>query len=109
MSFDPADVLLLDLPRPDLLLHLPSLLRVPAEQEKTGSESVQTVNGPKVLESVLLGQDEDDGVVTVAAARVNLKIAGFLTKYSWGWGDGIVQRLRRRFSPSCHGFKSDVW
>ena len=77
VAFDPADVLLLDLPRPDLLLHLPSLLRVPAEQEKTGSESIQTVNGPQVLESVLLGQDEDDGVVTVAAAWVNLKIAGF--------------------------------
>ena len=73
MSFDPADVFFLDLPCPDLLLHLSGLLRVPAEQEKAGSESIQSVDGPQVLEAVLLGKDEDDGVVTVAAARVNLK------------------------------------
>ena len=82
MSFDPADVLLLNLPRPDLLLHLPRLLRVPAEEKKTGGEAIESVNGSQVLEAVLLGQDENDGVVPVSAARVDLE-----------WNEDNVEQL----------------
>ena len=72
LSVHPADVLLLDLPGPDLLLHLARLLGVPAEEEEARGEPVQSVDGPQVLEPVLLGQDEHHRVVAVAAARVDL-------------------------------------
>ncbi len=70
---DAANVFLLNLSGPDLLLHFPGFLRVPAEQQEAGSEPVQPVDGPEVLEAVLLRQDEDHRVVAVAAARMNLK------------------------------------
>lgn len=38
----------------------------------TARESIKAVDGSEVLEIVLLGQDEDDRVVSVAAARVDL-------------------------------------
>jgi hypothetical protein len=72
-SLDSTNVFLLNLSGPDLLLHFPGFLRVPAEQQKAGSQPVQPVDGPEVLEAVLLRQDEDHRVVAVAAARVNLK------------------------------------
>jgi len=72
-SLDAANVFLLNLSRPDLLLHFPGFLRVPAKQEKAGGQPVQPVDGPEVLEAVLLRQDEDHRVVAVAAARMNLK------------------------------------
>ena len=34
------------------------------------------MDGAQVLEVVLLGQDEDDGVVAVPPARVNLGVRG---------------------------------
>jgi len=72
-SLDSANVFLLNLSGPDLLLHFPGFLRVPAEQQKAGSQPVQPVDGSEVLEAVLLRQDEDHRVVAVAATRVNLK------------------------------------
>ena len=38
----------------------------------TMHQPVETMDGAQVLEVVLLGQDEDDGVVAVPPARVNL-------------------------------------
>ena len=73
LSYDPAHVFLLHCPGPDLLLHLPGLLRVAAEQQQSGRQSVQTVDGPEILQTVFLGQDEHYCVVAVAAARVNLE------------------------------------
>ncbi len=35
LSLHPADVFLLDLARPDLLLHLPGLLGIPSEEEES--------------------------------------------------------------------------
>jgi hypothetical protein len=72
-SLDSTNVFLLNLSRPDLLLHFPGFLRVPAEQEETGSQPVQPVDGPEVLETVLFRQDEDHRVVAVATARMNLE------------------------------------
>ena len=51
---------------------------LPAEHEKSGSEPVEPVDGPEVLQVVLLGKDEHNGVVTVPTAWVNLK-----TKTHW--------------------------
>lgn len=71
LSLNPANVFLLNLPSSDLLLQLSRLLGVPAEQEETGSESIQAMNGAEIFESVLLAEDEDNSVVAVAATRVN--------------------------------------
>ena len=71
-SLDPADVLLEDLPVPDLLLHVPRLLGVPPEHEEPRRKSVQAMNGAQVLQVVLLGQDEDHGIVTISPARMYL-------------------------------------
>ena len=73
MSLDPADVLLLHLPRPDLLLHLARLLGVAPEEEEPRRQPVQAVDGAQVLEALLLGQDEHHRVVAVSAAGVHLK------------------------------------
>lgn len=42
----------------------------------TARESIEAVDGSEVLEIVLLSQDEDDSVVSVAAARVYLDAGG---------------------------------
>jgi hypothetical protein len=72
LSIDPADVLLENLTVPDLLLHVSGLPRVPAKHEQAGGEPVEAVNGAQVAEVVLLGEDEDDRVVAVPAARMHL-------------------------------------
>ena len=72
-SVDSADVFLLDLPGTDLLLHFAGLFGVPAEEQQSGSESVQPVDRPQILQAALFGQDEDDRVVAVTAARMNLR------------------------------------
>lgn len=41
-------------------------------QQLTAGESIKAVNGSEVLQVVLLGQDEDHSVVSVAATRVHL-------------------------------------
>ena len=51
---------------------------LPAEHEKSGCEPVQPVDGPEVLQVVLLGKDEHYSVVTVPTAWVNLKNTGHL-------------------------------
>ena len=73
LSLDPTDVLLPDLPGPDVLLHLAGLLGVPPEEEQARGQTVQPVDRPQVLEAVLLGEDEHHCVVTVTATRVNLE------------------------------------
>ena len=57
---------------PDLLLHVASFARIPAEHEKSGRQSIESVNGAQVPQVVLLGEDEDHSVVTIATARMNL-------------------------------------
>jgi len=47
--------------------------RIPPEEQKSRSESVQPVDGSQVLQALFLGQNEDYGVVAIAAARVNLQ------------------------------------
>ncbi len=71
-SVDPADVFLQNLSVPDLLLHVTGFARIPAEHEKSGRQSIESVNGAQVPQIVLLGEDEDNSVVTVATARMNL-------------------------------------
>lgn len=56
-----------------LVFHLPRLLRRSAEEEDTAGQSVEPVYRPQVLQVVLLGEDEDDRVVPVSAARVHLQ------------------------------------
>jgi hypothetical protein len=63
-----------DLPISYLVLHLPRLLRSPAEQQYAAGQSVQPVNRPEILQVVLLGQNEDHGVVPVTAAWMHLRI-----------------------------------
>lgn len=55
------------------MFHLSRLLGRPAEEQDPASQPVQPVYRPEVLQVVLLGQDEDDGVVSIATARVHLK------------------------------------
>lgn len=52
---------------------------------------------PQVLQVVLLGQDEDDGVVPVAAAGVHLRDHG----YSHGTPTVALQRSLARVTPGC--------
>lgn len=49
------------------------------ECQLTARESIEAVDGSEVLEIVLLSQDEDDSVVSVAAARVYLDAGGTTT------------------------------
>lgn len=62
-----------DLPISYLVLHLPRLLRCSTEQKDTAGQPIQPVNGPEVLQVVLLRQDEDHGVVPVTTARMHLR------------------------------------
>ena len=48
-------------------------MELPAKHEEAGSEPVQPVDGPQVLQVVFLGQDEDHCVVAIAAAWVDLE------------------------------------
>ena len=73
LPLDPADVLLLDLASPDLLLHLSRLLGIAPEEEEARGEPVQPVDRPQVLQALLLRKDEHHRVVTVTPAGVNLK------------------------------------
>jgi len=72
LTLHPADVFLQHLPIPDLLLHLASLPWVPPEHQQPRCESVQTVDRSQVLQTELLGEDEDDRVVPVSPARMDL-------------------------------------
>lgn len=56
-----------------LVLHLSRLLWRSTEQENAAGQSVQPVNGPEILQVVLLRQDEDHGVVPVTTARMHLR------------------------------------
>lgn len=56
-----------------LVLHLPRLLRRPTEQENAAGQPVQPMNGPEILQVVLLRQDEDHGVVPVTTAWMHLR------------------------------------
>lgn len=72
VALNAAHVFLGHLPVADLVLHLARLLGRAPEQQQATRQPVQPVDGAQVLEVVLLGQDEDDGVVAVPAARVDL-------------------------------------
>ena len=76
------------LPIPYLLLHLSSFPRVPPKHQQSRGEPVQPVDCPQVLQAKLLhrircqtrkttglshlGEDEDDGVMPVPPARMDL-------------------------------------
>lgn len=70
--FDPAHVLLVDLPIADLGLHDAGVTGCPAEHEQTTCKSVQTVYGSEVSQIMLFGQHEYHSVVPITAARMNL-------------------------------------
>lgn len=78
-TLDATHVLLLHLPIADLMLHLAGLLRAATEQQQTGRESIQPMNGAQILQIVLLGQNENDRIVTVSTARMNLRISSMTT------------------------------
>ena len=82
-------------PVPDLLLHLPGLSWIPAEHEESRREPVEPVDRPQVLQVVLLGQDEDNGVVPVAAAGVHLQ------DHSHGAATAALRRSLARVTPGC--------
>lgn len=67
-----ADVLLLHLSIPDLVLHLSRLLRTAAEEQQARGQSIQPMNRPQVLQVVLLGQDKHDRVVPITSAWMHL-------------------------------------
>ena len=48
------------------------LLGVSSEEKQTRGEPVEAVDGPEVLEALLLGQDEHHSVVPVSPAGVHL-------------------------------------
>lgn len=48
------------------------LLGVPSKEEQPRGEPVEAVDGPEVLEALLLGQDEHHSVVPVSPAGVHL-------------------------------------
>ena len=48
------------------------LLGVSSEEKQTRGEPVEAVDGPEVLEALLLGQDEHNSVVPVSPAGVHL-------------------------------------
>ena len=73
-SFDSTHVRLSNLSRANVLLHFPGFFGVPSEEQKSGRQPVQAVDGPKVLEAIFLSKDEDDGVVSITSARMNLKM-----------------------------------
>lgn len=73
LALDAANVLLLDLASANLLLHLACLFGIATEKKEAGGQSVKTMDCAKVLESVLFGQNEYDGVVPVSTARMDLK------------------------------------
>jgi hypothetical protein len=64
---------------PDLLLHVASFARIPAEHEKSGRQAIESVNGAQVPQVVLLGEDKDHSVVTIATAWMNLSDENQLT------------------------------
>ena len=58
-------------------------MELPAKHEEAGSEPVQPVDGPQVLQVVFLGQDEDYRVMAIAAAWVDLqeRKTGLMTSF----------------------------
>lgn len=73
LSLDAADVLLLDLPVADLVLHLAGLFGTAPEQQKSRRQPIEPVDRPQVLQVVFFGENKDHRVVAVAAARMNLR------------------------------------
>lgn len=73
LSLDAADVLLLHLPVPDLVLHLAGLLGAATEQQESRRQPVQPVDRPQVLQVVFFGENKDHRVVAIPAARMNLR------------------------------------
>ena len=76
-----ADILLLDLPVLDQLLHDPGLGRALAEYQDPRGESVQSMNCVQMLVSEFLGEDEDDSVVSVSATRMNRNTRRFVNHH----------------------------
>lgn len=72
LALDAAHVLLQHLPVADLMLHLAGLLRAATEQQQTAGEPIEPMDGAQILQIVLFGQYEDDGVVAIPAARMHL-------------------------------------
>ena len=73
MSLDPTDILLPDLPGSNLLLHFSRFTRISSEEQQAGGETIKAVNCSQVLQTQLLGEDENYRVVAVTAAGVNLE------------------------------------
>ena len=81
LSRNPAQILLLNLPGLDQLLHHPGLGGGLAEYEDTRSEPVQSVHRVEMFEAELLGEDENNGVVTIPPTRVNGDGGGLEMEY----------------------------
>ena len=71
-SVNPADIFLENLSITDLLFHVTSFSRISTEHQKSGRQSIQSVNCAKISQVVFLGKNEDHSVVTIATAWVNL-------------------------------------
>lgn len=87
-TLDTADVLLLHLSVPNLVLHLSRLLRAAPEEQQPRRQSIQTMNGPQVLQVVLFGQDKHHRIVSITSTRVHLE-----TKRGGGGTEGIFSDL----------------
>lgn len=54
------------------MLHLTRLFRAAPEQQQSGRQSIEAMDGAQILQVVLFGKDKHDRVVTVSATRMNL-------------------------------------
>jgi hypothetical protein len=71
-SLHPANILFGYFSVSNLLFHFSSLFRASSEQKQAGCESIQAMNGPKVFQLMFFGQDEDNGIVPISSAWVDL-------------------------------------
>lgn len=83
LSLYPADIFLQNLAVPDLLLHVPCLLRIPSEHQQTRSQSVQSVNRPQVFQIVLFSQYEYHSIMTIATTWMDLKASKTLREQTF--------------------------
>lgn len=54
------------------MLHLAGLLGAAAEQQQSGREPIQPMDGAEIFQIILLRKDEHDRIVTVTATGMNL-------------------------------------
>ena len=65
MSLDPTDILLPDLPGSNLLLHFSRFTRISSEEQQAGGETIKAVNCSQVLQTQLLGEDENLSLIHI--------------------------------------------